>query len=413
MRIAIVGAGISGIAAAHRLQDSAEVTVFEARRRIGGHTDTHSILVEGRTYSVDSGFIVFNEQNYPEFSAWLTELGVASQPSDMSFGVCNERSGLEYGSRGLAGLFSQRRNLFSPRFLGMLLDLRRFYADAAALKASDDRTLLEFVESQRYGAGFLEDHLAPMCSALWSLPLDSVMDIPIYHVVAFMAHHRMLQLNGRPEWRVVRGGSSSYLDAFASRFSGTIATGDEVLQVERQPGGAIVTTRSGRARFDAVVLACHSDQALSVLHDPSVEEREVLGAIPYQRNRVVVHSDDSVMPGSRSAWSSWNARVNEEDALGCQVTYWMNLLQSLSSEHQFFVTLNPVRHLRDVWSEREYAHPVFTGEARKAQARRAQISGSRSTYFCGAYWGWGFHEDGFASGTAVAAEIMQEAIRAA
>lgn len=413
MKIAIVGAGISGIAAAHHLQESAEVTLFEAQRRIGGHTDTHSILVKGRTYSVDSGFIVFNQQNYPEFSAWLNELGVASQPSDMSFGVCNTRSGLEYGSRGARGLFSQRRKLVSPRFLRMLADLRRFYADAAGVMASDDRTLGEFVASQGYGAGFLDDHLAPMCSALWSLPLSSVLDVPIYHVVAFMAHHRMLQLNGRPEWRVVRGGSSSYLDAFARRFSGTIAAGDEVLQVERQPGSAIVTTRSGRARFDAVVLACHSNQVLSLLHDPSVEEREVLEAIPYQRNRVVVHSDDSVMPASRSAWSSWNARVDAEEARSCQVTYWMNLLQSLSFEHQFFVTLNPNRRLRDVWSEREYAHPVFTFGARKAQARRTEISGSRNTYYCGAYWGWGFHEDGFTSGATAAAEIMQEAVRAA
>jgi predicted NAD/FAD-binding protein len=248
---------------------------------------------------------------------------------------------------------------------------------------------------------------------LWSLPFCSVWDVPIYHVVAFMAHHRMLQLNGRPEWRVIRGGSSSYLGAFARRFSGTMAIGDEVLRIERQPGAAILTARSGRARFDAVVLACHSDQALGLLGDPSTQEREVLGAISYQKNRAVVHSDDSVMPASRSAWSSWNARVNEAGARSCQVTYWMNLLQSLNSDRQFFVTLNPDRKLRDVWSEREYAHPVFTAEARKAQARRAEISGLRNTYYCGAYWGWGFHEDGFASGAAAATELMQEADRAA
>lgn len=413
MKIAVVGAGISGIAAAHHLQESADVTLFEAQGKIGGHTDTHSILVQGRAYSVDSGFIVFNEQNYPEFSRWLTELGVASQPSDMSFGVSNERSGLEYGSRGARGLFSQRRNVVSPRFLRLLLDLRRFYADASNLMASDGRTLAEFVESQRYSGGFFENHLAPMCSALWSLPLHSVRDVPIAHVVAFMAHHRMLQLNGRPEWRVIRGGSSSYLDAFARRFTGTVSSGDEVLRVERQAGGAIVTTRSGRARFDAVVLACHSDQALSLLHDPSIQEREVLGAIPYQRNRVVLHSDDSVMPTNRSAWSSWNARVEAKEGCGCQVTYWMNLLQSLGVEHQFFVTLNPSRPLREVWSERDYAHPVFTLEARKAQARRSEISGHRNTYYCGAYWGWGFHEDGFTSGSAAALEIRQEVTRAA
>ncbi len=413
MKIAVVGAGISGISAAYHLQTSADVTLFEAKGRIGGHTATHSILVEGRTYSVDSGFIVFNEQNYPGFSAWLTELGVTSQPSDMSFGVSNERSGLEYGSRGLRGLFSQRRNLVSPRFMRLLVDLRRFYADASNLKACDGRTLAEFVESQGYSSGFLEDHLVPMCSALWSLPLSRVLDVPIAHVVAFMAHHRMLQLNGRPEWRVIQGGSSSYLDAFVSRFSGTISRGEEVVRVERQPGGAIVTTGSGRGRFDAVVLACHSDQALSLLHDPSIKEREVLGAIPYQRNRVVVHSDDSVMPANRSAWSSWNAKVGAEEARGCQVTYWMNLLQSLGADHQFFVTLNPSRPLREVWSVREYAHPVFTLEARQAQARRSEISGLRNTYYCGAYWGWGFHEDGFISGSAAASEIQQGAARAA
>jgi len=413
MRVAIVGAGVAGIAAAHELQRSADVTLFEAERRIGGHTDTHAIMVGGRTYPVDSGFIVFNVRNYPRFSAWLEELGVASQPSDMSFGVRDDRSGLEYGSRGLGGLFCQRRNLFSPRFLTLLRDLRRFYAEAAALEESDNRTLREYLRAGGYGQAFVESHLAPMCGALWSLPLNGALDIPAYHVVAFMAHHRMLQLNGRPEWRVVSGGSGSYLGAFRERFRGAIALSDPVLAVERQGGGVVITSRSGRARFDAVVLACHSDQALRLLKDPSAAERDVLGAIHYQRNRVVVHSDERVMPSCRAAWSSWNARVNNEGSRSCQVTYWMNLLQSLGDQHQFFVTLNPVEPLREVWSEREYAHPVFTVAARSAQGRRLEISGQRNTFYCGAYWGWGFHEDGFTSGLAAAAELTREVERAA
>jgi len=413
MKVAVVGAGISGIAAADRLQRDAEVTLFEAERRIGGHTDTHSILVDGRTYSVDSGFIVFNPVNYPRFSAWLDMLGVPSRASDMSFGVRNEHSGLEYGSRGAAALFCQRRNLWSPRFLGMLRDLRRFYGEAAALQEGDGRTLGEFLAAGGYGAGFVEDHMAPMCGALWSLPLEGALEIPAYHVVAFMAHHRMLQLNGRPEWRVVSGGSSSYLRAFRARFRGRIETNNAVLAVQRQPGGVMLISRNGRQRFDAVVMACHSDQALALLQDPSPAEREILGAIPYERNRVVVHSDARVMPGNRAAWSSWNALINDERSRRCQVTYWMNLLQSLGDEHQFFVTLNPTVGLRDVWGEREYAHPVFTVDARRAQSRRSEISGHRSTFYCGAYWRWGFHEDGFSSGLEAAAEVTRRAERAA
>jgi predicted NAD/FAD-binding protein len=370
-------------------------------------------MVDGRTYSVDSGFIVFNAANYPRFSAWLDALGVSSQPSDMSFGVRNELSGLEYGSRGIPALFCQRRNLLAPRFLRMLRDLRRFYAEAAAMGEEETRTLGDFLADGNYGAGFVEDHLAPMCGALWSLPLEGALDVPAYHVVAFMAHHRMLQLSGRPEWRVVRGGSSTYLRAFRQRFRGRIETNNPVAGIQRQPGSVVVSSRSGRERFDAVVIACHSDQALALLQDPSPAERAVLGAIPYERNRVVVHSDTRVMPTNRAAWSSWNALVNEQRSRRCQVTYWMNLLQSLGNDHQFFVTLNPTTDLRDVWGVREYAHPVFTSDARRAQSRRAEISGQRGTFYCGAYWGWGFHEDGFSSGVTAAAEVTRRTQRAA
>jgi uncharacterized protein len=413
LKVAIVGAGISGIAAAHGLQDQADVTLFEAERRLGGHTDTHAILSGDRTYRVDSGFIVFNHENYPGFSAWLAELGVSSRPSDMSFGVSNRLTGVEYGTSTLDALFCQRRNLASPAFLAMLRDLRRFYAQAGAVTGDDVRTLGEYLSAGGYGPAFVDNHMAPMCAALWSLPPMRALDVPVAHVVAFMTQHRMLQVRDRPEWRVVDGGSSRYVSAFTERFRGRIVTGDPVLAVARQGQQAQITTRTGRHAFDAVVLACHSDQALALLQDPTAAERDILGAIPYQQNRVVVHSDPTVMPVNRRAWSSWNAVVDEHRDLSCQVSYWMNRLQSLGDDQQFFVTLNPPRALSDVWCTRSYAHPVFTPEARRAQHRRDEISGVGNTWYCGAYWGWGFHEDGFSSGMAVAHDLRGAMARAA
>lgn len=413
MRVAVVGAGISGLSAAYGLQEHAEVTLFEADRRIGGHTDTHSILSGGRTYRVDSGFIVFNEHNYPNFSRWLSELGVKSLPSDMSFGVSNRVTGLEYGTRNLNALFCDRRNLLTPRFLAMLNDLRRFYRHATAVTDGDSRSLARFLEDGGYGPGFRDDHIAPMCAALWSLPTEEALEVPVAHVVAFMTHHRMLQVAGRPEWRVVEGGSSAYLRAFVQRFRGSLRVGEPVLNVVRQHPQVVLSTRTGRHAFDAVVIACHSDQALALLEDPSTDESAVLGAIRYQPNRVVVHSDPSVMPKRRQAWSSWNAVVDQPEKSACHVTYWMNRLQGLDDDQQFFVTLNPDRELANVWSERTYAHPVFSADARRAQARLDDINGLRNTYYCGAYWGWGFHEDGFVSGLRVARAMQGAQARAA
>ncbi len=403
MRVAVVGSGIAGVACAHRLQDMAErVVVFEAQGRIGGHTDTHDLVVEGSRVAVDSGFIVFNRENYPQFSAWLDDLGVPSQPTDMSFGVSNAGTGLEYGTASLGALFCRPGNLVSPRFLRMLGDLVRFYRDAPRFAADDTLTLGDLAAQQGYGAGLVEDHLLPMCGALWSLSWSDAQHISAAHVIAFMQQHRMLQLQGRPQWRVVSGGSSTYLKAFSNRFKGQLRVADPVIAVRRGTADVQVRAASGVYRFDAVVFACHSDQALSLLDDPSPQEQTILGAIDYHSNRVVVHSDVSVMPRSRAAWSSWNARVAGASSQGCQVTYWMNRLQGLPPTTPFFVTLNPNQPLSRVWAEREYAHPVFTKDARAAQARHAEINGARNTYYCGAYWGWGFHEDGFASAGLVA-----------
>lgn len=413
MKVAVVGAGIAGLAAAHALQDRAEVTLFEATRRLGGHTDTHAILTGGRTYRVDSGFIVFNETNYPAFSAWLAGLGVASQPSDMSFAVSHRPGGLEYGTGNLQALIADRRQLASLRFLHLLRDLRRFYREAPAVSDADARTLGEYLEQERYSKAFGTDHMLPMCAALWSMPQVDASQLPVAHVVAFMRHHRMLQFSGRPSWRVVAGGSDRYVKAFVARFHGRMRLGEQVVAVTRSPGQVLVSTAAGREAYDRVVLACHSDQALALLADPSVAEREILGAIRYQRNVAVVHSDPSVMPQRRAAWSSWNVTVGGGADAGCQVSYWMNRLQNLDHAQPFFVTLNPASTLRDEWCRRDYAHPVFTREARLAQGRKAEISGVRNTCYAGAYWGWGFHEDGFTSGLRAAQKILAEGARAA
>jgi predicted NAD/FAD-binding protein len=389
--VAVIGGGAAGMGAAWRLQEVAEVTLFEAQNRLGGHTDTHAVMTGGRTYSLDSGFTVFNRQNYPSFSTWLDELGVPTQPADTSFSVRNPETGLEYGSRGFASLFCQRRNLVSPSFWRMLDDLRRFSRlDVGAESGS----LGELAEREGFSRGFVRDYLVPLCGTVWSLPYAQVLALPAAHVTRFMAQHRLLSFGGRQDWRVISGGSQRYVQEFDARFSGTVRCGTPVRAVARQANGAQVTLDSGTERFDLVVLACHSDQALALLVDASALETEVLGAIRYRTNRVVVHSDIRVMPANRAAWCSWNAVAGEQ----AQATYWMNLLQSLGSREEFFVTLNPTEPLERVWGERSYEHPEFGAGARAAQARHAEINGERNTYFCGAYWGWGSHEDAFASG---------------
>ncbi len=412
MRVAVVGGGIAGMAAAHVLQDFAEVTLFEAEPRLGGHTDTHNLLVDGRTCAVDSGFIVFNRTNYPLFSAWLDELGVASRPTDMSFSVRREGddgASVEYGTATLGALFCQRRNLVSARFLSMLRGIRRFYREAARVAGDDARTLGEFLDARRYPGAFVDDHLLPMCAALWSAPLARVRELSVAHVAAFMANHGLLRLRNRPAWRVIEGGSSAYVDAFVRRFRGRRLVGRRVERVARGSGGVRVATADGAAeRFDRVVLACHADQALALI-EPTPVERAVLGALKYRRNRAVVHSDPSAMPRRRAAWSSWNVVADcRAGAARCRVTYWMNRLQGIAGGRHFFVTLNPRAPLRNVWIEREYAHPVFTPEARRAQRRRGELNGVGGLYYCGACWGWGFHEDGFRSAVDAAHALRRE-----
>jgi predicted NAD/FAD-binding protein len=410
-RVAVVGSGIAGIACADALAGFADVTLIEAAPRLGGHTDTHRLLVDGVTVSVDSGFIVFNRRNYPAFSGWLDELGVASRNTDMSFSVMHRGSGLEYGTDRIAALFAQPSNMARPRFLRMLADIARFYRDALALRPDDaELDVSQFVARKGYGDGFVEDHLLPMCAALWSQPPGQARSIAIGHVVAFMNNHGMLGLRNRPVWQVIEGGSQRYIDAFENRFQGRAVTGLAVSAVRRTGAAVELDTVSGPLRFDTVVLACHPDQALRLLREPTAAERRVLGAIRYQPNRVVVHTDAALMPRRRLAWSSWNASVDADPQAPCTVTYWMNRLQRITTPRPVFVSLNPGARVRasHVLAVRDYAHPVFDRAALAAQRELIELQGVGGLYFAGAWAGYGFHEDGFVSGRSAAAAVQRD-----
>lgn len=408
MRIAIIGSGISGLVCAWLLYRQHDITVYEANDYIGGHTHTHDVSLNGKDYSVDSGFIVFNRRNYPNFSKVLDTLGVDSQPTSMSFSVHCERSGLEYNGTSLNRLFAQRRNLLRPSFYRMIADIVRFNRDSPRLlhNGRDEQTLTEYVREHGYSHQFRDHYLVPMCAALWSAPPQTVASFPIKFLVRFFQNHGMLAIRDseRPEWRVVRNGSASYVRAMTAGFRDRFRLATPVIKIRRQTDGVTVHDMHGdSSHYDAVILACHSDEALGLLDDPSPTEREVLSALPYQDNEAVLHTDDQVLPRRRLAWASWNYRIPARPGEHAAVTYYMNSLQGLESAQPLCVTLNQTDSIRSdrILRKLRYRHPLFTTAAIAAQARRRQISGVNNTWYCGAYWGNGFHEDGVNSALAV------------
>lgn len=401
MRIAIIGSGISGLASAWMLGKDHEVVLFEANNYLGGHTHTHDIALDGRHYRIDTGFIVHNPRHYPLLHRLFDELGITSRPTTMSFSVRNAATGLEYNATTLDTLFCQRRNLLSPRFIGMVRDLLRFYREAPGVldDASGDAGLGDYLAENGYGAAFRDEHLLPMASALWSSPAETILKFPVQYLVRFMANHQMLQVADRPQWQVVEGGSATYIDAMRRRWNVSERIGCQVHAVIRQAHGIVLRTAAGEEAFDQVVLACHSDQALALLKDASMQERDILGAIPYQANDTVLHTDASVLPRRRKAWAAWNALIPEGPGEHCTVSYNMNLLQGIDSPRPFVVSLNQTARIdpTQILRRMTYAHPVYTEATVRAQARKDDIQGQRHTWFAGAYWGWGFHEDGMRS----------------
>ncbi len=409
-RIAIVGTGISGLVCAHRLHAKHDVTVYEAADRIGGHTYTVDVVDGARSLRIDVGFIVFNPLNYPRFVELVDELGIAWQPTSMSFSARDERSGREYNGTSIRRLFAQKSNLVRPSFLGMVRDILRFHREAKRFLAEDgnaDLPLGAFLERGRYSRAFVDLYLVPMGSALWSAAPGHVLDFPTLFVLRFFDNHRMLGVGGRPEWRVIRGGSSTYVDALVAPMRDRIRIGETVTNVTRTPDGVAVTSRRGTEIYDDVIIAAHSDQALAMLDAPTAAERSVLGAIPYQANEIALHTDTSILPRRRLAWASWNAFVPASPSAAATVTYDMNILQGLASDREWLVTLNATERLDERRIERTFTlhHPVFTREAARAQARRDEINGSDRVWYCGAYWGFGFHEDGVRSALDVVARI--------
>ncbi|MBI1355699.1 MAG: FAD-dependent oxidoreductase [Acidobacteria bacterium] len=412
MKIAIVGSGVSGLTAAYRLHRRHEVTVFEAGDRVGGHTNTMRFELDGEEWAVDTGFIVYNERNYPLFTALLAELGVESQPTSMSFSVRSDPANLEYNGTSLDQLFAQRRNLLRPSFYRMLRDILRFHREAPALQAAsgDDVSVADFLTREGYSREFAEHYLTPLGSALWSSPPGTFRSFPIRFVVEFLANHSMLQVEGRPTWRVIRGGSCRYVEKLTASFRDRILLNTPVRAVERRPGHVrLVDAQGAEGRFDHVIFACHSDQALRIVQDPTTTEAELLGEFPYQANEAVLHTDPSVLPRRRKAWASWNYHVRPDAADRATVTYNMNLLQGLPWRRVFNVTLNDSEAIRpeSVIHKIVYHHPLFTARRGEAQRRHPELIDANGTSYCGAYWGYGFHEDGVRSAAAVCEALAQ------
>lgn len=402
MRIAVIGAGIAGNVAAWHLSRAHDITVYEAGDHVGGHTHTHAVEQAGRVHHVDTGFIVFNDWTYPNFVGLLEELGVDWQPSQMSFSVRDARSGLEYNGTSLNALFAQRRNLLRPSFWGMIRDILRFNREAPALLAQPggEIGLGEYLDANGYSRRFVEHYVLPMGAAIWSTDPDSMLRFPARFFIRFLHNHGMLSIDTRPQWRVIRGGSARYVEKLTAPFRDRIRLRTPVQWVRRLPGQVLVKARGlDVERYDAVFLACHSDQALRLLADASAPEREVLGAIAYQRNEAVLHTDTGLLPRRPLAWAAWNYHVPAQHRGRVALTYNMNILQSLDAPAPFLVTLNHAEAIdpAKVIARIDYEHPLFTPDAVAAQARQREINGPLNTYFCGAYWRNGFHEDGVVS----------------
>jgi len=420
MKIAIIGSGISGLSAAWYLhqQHKHTITLFEANDYMGGHTHTHAIRSAEQQLAIDTGFIVFNDWTYPNFIALLDQLKVTSKPTQMSFSIQCENTGLEYNGNNINTLFAQRRNLLRPRFYRMLRDILRFNREAPALldRADDTLTLQDYLQTSGYGQTFIDYYIIPMGAAIWSSEPTLMGQMPAHYFVRFFKNHGLLSVKHRPQWRVIEGGSQRYVEALTAPLRQRIRLSCPIRQVRRLPTHVELKPADGNSeRFDAVIIATHSDQALRLLADPSPHEREILGAIPYQSNDVVLHTDTRLLPRHKLAWAAWNYHIPKHAQNRVAVTYNMNILQGLQAAQTFCVTLNYSQAIdpEKILARMNYQHPVFNPHSIAAQRRHEEINGHNRTWYCGAYWRNGFHEDGVVSAQRVVADLTQCALAAA
>ncbi len=425
MKIAIIGSGIAGLTAAHHLHPEHEITLFEAGSHVGGHVDTHDVQLGDTHYAVDTGFIVFNHRTYPRFTELLAELDVASQPSDMSFAVSCQRGGLEYNGTSLNALFAQRGNLLKPRFWGMLRDILRFNREAPKLLAEIEQadvelsnqelkrpelSLGDYLDQGGYGRHFRDYYILPMGAAIWSTDPARMLGFPARFFIRFFINHGLLSVTDRPQWRTIKGGSRSYVERLIAPFRARVRLNTPVRRLTRHADYVDLHLAAGSERFDAVFLACHSDQALALLADPTEAEREVLSAIPYQANEAVLHTDTTLLPKRKLAWAAWNYLMPDGPGGRVCLTYDMNILQDLAAPQTLCVTLNASERIDPdkVIASMTYHHPLFTLAGVAAQARQREINGTARTYYCGAWWGNGFHEDGVVSALAALRHLRDD-----
>jgi uncharacterized protein len=400
VKIAIIGSGISGLTAAYVLNKHHEICLYESDTRIGGHTATKQIHLNTKEYNIDTGFIVFNDWTYPNFIKLLNELGVESQETTMGFSVFDPAKNFEYSGTNIMTLFAQKRNLFSISHWQMLRDIVRFNRESLQDLASPDfnheENIGTYLKRKKYSAAFIERYLIPMGSAIWSATQDSMLEFPLAFFVSFFKNHGLLNVLDRPQWRVIKGGSKNYIEPLISSFKSQIRLNHSIESILRTTAGVSITTKGTTLHYDQVIFACHSDQALALLADASREEQKILGAIEFQKNTVALHTDTRLLPRKKSTWCSWNYQLQSNLNAAPILTYSMNILQGIKSETEFCVTLNAAEQIdpQKILGEYEYSHPIFSHKAIQAQKDWQLINGVNRTWFCGAYWFNGFHEDG-------------------
>ena len=398
MKVAVIGSGISGNTLAYLLNKNHDVTLYEKDKRIGGHSHTHEIVINNKKVNVDTGFIVFNKKTYPLFTSLLNNLGVKYENSNMSFSVFSKENNFEYNGTSLNSLFSQRRNLLSPKFLKMIFEILRFNKESIKLK-SKTILLKQYLKNNNYSTYFCKNYILPMGAAIWSSDINTILNFPAHFFIDFFKNHGMLSVTSRPQWLTIKGGSQEYVKKLTSGFKNRIRWNSKITSIVRYKSYVVIEDNKSNEKFDYVFFACHSDEALEILKKPTADEVKILSALPYQKNDIILHTDSSIMPQKKLSWAAWNYNIDSPDDSPITLTYNMNILQNIKTKDSLLVTLNPKLPISKgkVIKKLQYTHPKFSKDSVSAQLKNKIISGKNRTFYSGAYWGKGFHEDGVKS----------------